>query len=96
MFFKLGAQSISSPGPIQILTNPYAFTGFCLYGLNTMLMILALRKGQLSLLYPVISLTYVWVTLISVLLFHEPMNLLKGVGLGVIMAGVAILGRDGR
>src|SRR3712207_7394559 len=39
--------------------------GYSLYAVSTMLLVLALRKGQLSLLYPIISLTYVWVTLLS-------------------------------
>ena len=38
---------------------------------------LALRDGELSLLYPVIALTYVWVTVLSLVIFHEAMNPFK-------------------
>ena len=55
---------------------------------------LALRDGELSIVYPVIALTYVWVSLLSVLVFHEPMNIFKAVGIAVIVAGVAVLGRS--
>ena len=42
--------------PWLLVTNPNLFFGYSLYGLNVGLLTLALRKGQLSLLYPVISL----------------------------------------
>ena len=67
-----------------------------MYAVSTGLLILALRRGQLSLLYPVISLTYVWVTILSMLIFSETLNIYKAVGLAVVVAGVAIIGRDGR
>ena len=96
VFFKLGATAIARPTPVQILTNPSLLLGYALYGVSTMLLVLALRKGQLSLLYPVIALTYVWVTLLSMMIFHETLNLYKAIGLAVIVAGVAVLGKDAR
>ncbi len=96
MLLKLGANSITQATPVQILTNPSLFLGYALYGISTMFLVLALRKGQLSLLYPVISLTYVWVTLLSMLIFKESLTIAKGVGLGIVIAGVAVLGKDSR
>jgi multidrug transporter EmrE-like cation transporter len=102
IFFKLGANSLGSrtltqvlANPIPVILNPFLLAAYSLYGINTALLTLALRKGQLSLLYPVISLTYVWVTLLSMLIFNEQMNVLKAVGLGIVVAGVAVLGRNG-
>ncbi|MEJ7606267.1 MAG: EamA family transporter [Bryobacteraceae bacterium] len=96
VLLKLGANSITQLTPVQILTNPSLFLGYALYGISTMFLVLALRKGQLSLLYPVISLTYVWVTLLSMLIFKESLTIAKGVGLGIVIAGVAVLGKDSR
>jgi uncharacterized membrane protein len=59
-------------------------------------LVLALRRGQLSILYPIISLTYVWVALLSMLIFKETLNTYKAIGLAVVVAGVAVLGRDSR
>ena len=78
---------------LGILTTPALFAGYALYGLFTIVMVVALRHGELSLLYPVIALTYVWVTVLSIVVFHEVMNPFKAAGILVIMAGVAILGR---
>ena len=48
-----------SPNLSAIATNVPLISGYALYGLNTLLMVLALRKGELSMLYPIIALTYV-------------------------------------
>ena len=98
MLIKEGATTVKQPGflgaVIAMLTNPPLFAGYCLYGLNTILMVLALKDGELSLVYPVIALTYVWVELVSIFVFHEPMNAFKAIGITVIVAGVAVLGRS--
>lgn len=96
ILLKIGATQLISSNPLRMLMNPWLFSGYALYGMSTVLLILALRKGQLSLLYPVISLTYVWVTILSLLIFKESMNVYKVVGLSVVVAGVAVLGRDAR
>jgi multidrug transporter EmrE-like cation transporter len=79
-----------------ILTNLPLMAGYALYGLNTLLLVLALRDGQLSMLYPIIALTYVWVTLLSYTLLREPPNAFKNIGIATIMIGVAVLGRGGK
>jgi uncharacterized membrane protein len=81
---------------IAIATNAPLMGGYALYGLNTFLMVLALRKGELSMLYPIIALTYVWVTLLSYTLLHEPPNLFKNCGIALIVIGVAVLGSGGK
>ena len=77
-------------------TNPQLIAGYTLYALMTVIFIFALRDEELSILYPVISLTYVWVAGLSVWLFGETIHLLKFVGILVIVAGVAVLGTGGR
>jgi uncharacterized membrane protein len=59
-------------------------------------MVFALRDGELSILYPIIALTYVWVTILSVLFFHESMNAFKLLGVAVVVTGVTVLGRGGK
>ena len=46
-------------------------------------------------LYPIIALTYVWVTLLSYTILHEPPNRSR-IGISVIVIGVAVLGRGGK
>ena len=55
----------------------------------------ALREGELSKLFPIIALTYVWVTLLSYWLLNDSPNLYKNAGIAIIVIGVAILGQGG-
>jgi len=80
------------PSFVGLLTNFPLIGGMALYGLGAALMVLALRHGELSVLYPLISLSYVWVAVLSVLIFGEIMNPYKVAGICAIMAGVGILG----
>ena len=81
---------------LGIFTNPSIFSGYCLYAVFTALFVFALRHGELSVLYPLISLGYVWVAIIGVVAFHEAMNPLKLAGIAIIMAGVGVLGRGSK
>jgi drug/metabolite transporter (DMT)-like permease len=96
---KLGANRLSHAGlvatTIGIFTIPPLFAGYCLYGVFTVLFVYALRNGELSILYPLIALSYVWVTITGVVAFHEMMNPIRVTGLVVIVAGVAVLGWGG-
>jgi drug/metabolite transporter (DMT)-like permease len=96
---KLGANHLSHAGLlatlIGIFTIPQLFAGYCLYGVFTVMFVYALRDGELSILYPLIALSYVWVTITAVVAFHDTMNPLKLAGLAVIVAGVAVLGWGG-
>jgi drug/metabolite transporter (DMT)-like permease len=78
---------------VKVFTDWQLFSGYALYGINTLLLMLALRDGELSKLYPIIALTYVWVTLLSAYFFHEPLTFWKLTGIAVIVAGVTVLGR---
>jgi drug/metabolite transporter (DMT)-like permease len=80
---------------IGIFTIPQLFAGYCLYAIFAVMMVYALRYGELSILFPLISLGFVWVAILSVLVFQEAMNPMKGIGIAIIVAGVAILGRGG-
>ena len=77
---------------IGIITNFRLFCGYVLYGVMTFLMALALKGRELSRLFPIIALTYVWVTLLSLFLLGEHMNFFRGIGIAFIVCGVSVLG----
>jgi len=79
-----------------LLGNWQLLLGYSMHACNAFLLILALRDGELSMLYPIIALTYVWVNLLSMYIFHEQLNLWKCVGILLIIGGVATMGRAGR
>jgi drug/metabolite transporter (DMT)-like permease len=77
-------------------SNPHLVFGYGLYAIMTVLFVVTLRDEELSVVYPVIALTYVWVTMLSVFFFHEAVNWFKAAGVVLIVSGVAVLGKDGR
>jgi multidrug transporter EmrE-like cation transporter len=77
---------------LDIITNSKLFCGYALYGVMTFLMALALKGRELSRLFPIIALTYVWVTLLSLMLLGEHMNFFRAIGIAFIVCGVSVLG----
>ena len=80
---------------IGILTIPPLFAGYSLYAVFAAMMIYSLKHGEMSILFPLISLSFVWVAILSILVLHERMTPLEGVGIASIVVGVAALGRGG-
>jgi undecaprenyl phosphate-alpha-L-ara4N flippase subunit ArnE len=78
---------------LAMVLNPALLAGFSMYGVSMVLLVMALRHGELSLLYPVFALTYVWVAILSVLILHESMNPFKLAGIAIIVGGIAVLGK---
>ena len=81
------------PFALALLGNYMLLLGYCVQSGNALLLILALRDGELSMLYPIIALTYVWVNLLSMYFFREQMNIWKALGIVLVIGGVALLGR---
>ena len=96
VLIKFGANGLTRSHPLAMLTNVPLLAGYTLYGLMTLLFVYALRDEDLSFVYPIISLTYVWVTGLSVYFFHEMLNPFKVLGVLIIVAGVFVLGKDAR
>jgi len=67
----------------NIITNYYLIGGFLFYGLGTILFIPALKGGELSILYPLVATTYIWVSLWSIKFLKEKMNKQKWMGVFV-------------
>lgn len=96
ILIKTGASTLTRSHPWAMLTNVPLIAGYGLYGLMTIMFIYALRDEELSFVYPIISLSYVWVAGLSVWLLHEVINGWKLLGIATIVAGVAVLGKDAR
>ncbi|MBI2578464.1 MAG: EamA family transporter [Candidatus Aenigmarchaeota archaeon] len=93
--FKLGANAQGfyiGPFPVNVIV----IAGFLAYGIAALLFLHALRDGQLSVLYPIWSLSFVWVFLASSMLLKETVTLLNWFGIILIMAGVSLAGRGAK
>ena len=102
ILFKIGARDLPAVGPMAFVANPLlalrnlpVLAGLGLYAVFMLLFVVALKDTELSIIYPVISFSYVWVALLSLIFFQERINLATGCGIAIIMAGVMILGKGG-
>ena len=67
--------------------------GLGIYGLGTLLWIVAVSRADISYLYPLSAINYSLVALGGSLLFGEPVRWDRWLGIAVITAGVALLTR---
>jgi drug/metabolite transporter (DMT)-like permease len=97
VLMKMGADYTKAhPGLMGLITNPLLIAGYGLYAVVTVLIVVAFKDGELSVLYPILSLSYLWVAVLSFLIFHDTLNPYKLIGVAVIIGGVAVLGRSGK
>ena len=78
---------------VALTKNLPLIVGFGFHACNALLLILALKEGELSILWPIYALSYVWVGLLSMHFFGDHMNPWKGAGIALIILGVSLLGR---
>ena len=77
---------------LGIITNYYIIGGILLYVVGGALLIISFRGGEVSVLYPIIAMSYIWVSLLSVKFLGEIMNSFKWLGVAAIIAGIACIG----
>lgn len=89
LLFKIGAT-----GRTQALefVNPAVIGGLACYGFGTALWIAALARAPLTTVYPFTALTFVVVYAAGVLLLGEPWSMRALVGIGLILAGLFLVG----
>jgi drug/metabolite transporter (DMT)-like permease len=90
VFFKLASKNLSFD-VIELIKNWQLWVGLTLYGLATILFLFALSKENLSILYPLIASSYIWVTIFSVWFLHETFVVYKWIGIALIMIGITII-----
>lgn len=78
----------------KALSNGYVLSGIAAYGLSAILWLILLSRLDLSYVYPVISLGYVLVVLVSWAVLKEEVPLLRWLGVLVICVGVYLVGRS--
>ena len=95
LFYKYGAAKLSFD-ILSIITNYELLMGILLYAVGGILMILSFRGGEVSVLYPIIATSYIWVSFLSIYFLGETMNLFKWIGVITIVLGIALIGFGSR
>jgi len=73
------------------ITNPYVFAGLLIYVISTIIYLAALSRGELSILYPIISISYVITAVLAVLFLNEKITITRWIGIITIVVGVFLV-----
>lgn len=79
---------------ISIFTHPAVILGIIVYGLGAIIWILALSTTELSKAFPILSISFVIVAIVSFLFLGESMPLIKILGIVTIIGGVICMSRS--
>jgi uncharacterized membrane protein len=90
VFLKSGAPGFNFNLLLQ-LKNKNLMFGSGLFLSSTLLYLYALRLDSLSVIYPLTSLTYIWVTLLSWKKLGEKINASKAAGVVLIIIGIFLI-----
>ena len=89
-FLKMGANRLTKS--IWSFLNTRLIFGVALFLGSSAIYVAGIKGGQLSVLYPMVSLGYVWGLVWAKIFFNEPLTKQKFAGLGLILLGVFFVG----
>ena len=92
LMIKFGVNKVDTQALLSIF-NYNLITGGIMYILAAVLFILAVKHADLSLLYPLIATSFIWVALLSFFFLNEPLNGIKIGGIFLIVIGVGLISR---
>ncbi len=92
---KAGADRLP-PGILHLFRSWRIALGVALFLFSSVFYLWGLKHGSLTVLYPLVSLGYVWTLFWSRLFFREPFNRFKVLGLALILVGVLFIGLGNR
>jgi len=91
VLWKLALKEVVIFNPLTWI-NLFFILGFVSYGMGLALMLLAFKEGEVTILYPILATSYVWVSMASPYFFPtDSMNLWKWLGVAVILVSVTVL-----
>ena len=90
ILWKFGSASVN--GVASFILNPLLLLGFVCYGLGAVLLIISLKYGELSVVYPFFALSFIWVNIMSMYIFHEAIATIHWFGILGILLGISFIG----
>lgn len=74
------------------IVNINAAVGVGLFLLSSVFYLAGIKHGELSVLYPMVAMSYVWALIWAKLFFDERFTKQKFLGLGLVLTGVVFVG----
>ena len=100
IFFKYAADKLNFNSLLSLIfsaiTNLSLYIGVIIYFVAAALLLIALKNSDLSVAYPIIATSYIWVALLSRYFFNEILTAKNWLGILVILIGVSLTGLGGK
>jgi uncharacterized membrane protein len=91
LYLKTGAAKLNL-GLRYLILNGRLLLGVTLFATSSLAYVVALRQGELSVLYPLVSMGYIWTLVWSALFLKERITRNKLLGLLLIVLGIVLIG----
>ena len=95
VFLKSGAHELRRHWS-SLLLNWRLALGVAIYLASSVLFVKGMSRGELSVLFPMVSLGYICTLAWSRIFFHEAITRVKVYGVALILAGIVFLGLGSR
>src|SRR5947209_10855293 len=89
-FLKAGAGRLQA-SLAALASNWQLALGILAYCISSVFFVYGNTRGELSVLYPIVSLGYIWTLVWSRVFFNEPFTRVKFFGIALILVGVFFL-----
>jgi uncharacterized membrane protein len=90
IFFKLGSEQLTF-NIFEQMTNYKLMIGLVFYGIATIGYVFALKQANVSMLYPIMALSYVWVIIMATIFLKEPFQTYKLIGIAGLFLSISII-----
>lgn len=77
----------------SLLVNPWVISGIFSTFLAGVSWMLAMTKFDISYAFPFVSLNYIIILFAGVVIYHEPINLMKIIGSLIVVIGIIVLSK---
>lgn len=96
IFLKFGADrlpawALNLQFMLGILLDWPLIIGISLYGTGAVIMLIAFKGGDVTVLYPIFASSYIWVSILSSYFFSDTLNLIKIAGILIIILGISFI-----
>lgn len=91
---RIGTAQVTAAGDtlLRMAREPLLWIGLALFGISALFWLVVLSHVPLSLAYPVVGISYIFVVGFSKLILHEQVPPLRWVGAIVVAIGIALIG----
>ncbi len=93
ILFKTARAARPDGSLLSVFFNIEIWAGLILYGVSAICWLWILSRAELSVAYPLLSLTFPIVVGLSAIIFLESISPIRWAGVGMIVVGVSLMGR---